>query len=84
MEQRCGNCRYIDLEYDVLPCSDCRHCSSSNRNKPSHWRPQIEGGLDPSEKLDAILENQNYIRLELCRIYRAINKLTTLVGGEKE
>lgn len=81
-EQRCSTCRYIDLEYDVLPCSDCFHCSISNNNKPSHWAPQVDGDADTSTKLDAILENQNHIRLELCRIYRAIDKLITLIEEE--
>lgn len=83
MEQTCANCRYIDLEYDDLPCSDCYHCSSRNHNKPSYWAPQLEDLVDPCEKLNAISEDLNYIRLELRRIVRTFDKLSALAEGER-
>ena len=76
MEQRCNNCRHINLNYDDVPCKDCSHCSSSNQNNPSYWAPQIEDINDPAEKFDAILENQEYIRDDIRRLREEINKLS--------
>lgn len=82
MEQRCTNCRYLDLDVDAIPCKDCSH--GRYNGKTTFWQPATEYISDPFERLGALLTTQTYLLLEIGRLREEINKLVDVVKeGEK-
>ena len=71
MEKTCSNCRYYALSIHAIPCSECKDHSC--------WAPYIEGITDQSEKLNAVLENQAILLLEIGRLKTELNNLVEIV-----
>lgn len=67
MELFCNNCRYVNLNYDAIPCRDCR-----DKNR---WRKQVENMNDPLEIAQAVLETQIYILEEIGQIRDKLDKI---------
>lgn len=67
MKPRCSNCRFADLDKDVLPCRDCVD--------ENLWCRQIEEMWDSREMLFYILDTQMYILRELGDLRGRLDKL---------
>ena len=67
MDHQCSNCLFGDLNYNALPCAECR-------NK-SQWHNSIEHMVGGYEMQSAILKTQMYILRELGDLRGRLDKL---------
>lgn len=67
MMQDCYNCLFGDLNYDSLPCSECKD--------KSQWLNSIEHTAEGYEMQSAILKTQLYILRELGYLKDRLDKL---------
>lgn len=74
MEQCCANCRYLNFDAEVFPCSECS-TNVEGYHPYRYWAADIKDISDPDEKLGAILENQCHILMEINRLRKEICKL---------
>ena len=71
MEQRCANCRYIDLDASTIPCVECCGTKSDGH---ALWRRDIDDVGDTRELLVAIFETQIHAIREMERIRKRLEK----------
>jgi hypothetical protein len=74
MERCCANCRYLDFDAEVFPCSECSR-NTGEYGSYRYWAANIKDITDPDDKLGAILEGQYHILIEINRLREEIRKL---------
>ena len=80
-ERTCANCRYYDLPINVLPCKECKRCSSDGVEK---WAVPINEMSEPSEKLEALCEYQMYTIVTMVELREELNNLIEVIKERAE